>query len=115
MEKTPLNRAAPVTQQRYTPDEVAILASIAPSPVRSRDLAAMFPDRSIGALKKRLADERRRMGIAPRYCRGRIMTESRTMLDPDDPGIDDAWEWEECIRMARGSDALLAAMQRLAA
>lgn len=125
MKVTPPNRASGRVAQAkivfgrvhvpWTPRETETLRRLAPEIVTAAMIAEHFPDRTLKAVKSRLADVRAEMGVARKSqvydplvkCQAKL-----PILHPEDPGADDGDYRRFCARTRRSSDLLL---ERLAA
>jgi hypothetical protein len=94
----------------YTPEELALIEEIAPNPVAKAQLAELFPQRRASAVKKKLTEIRRRMGLAQDKFSADREPEIRA-LEPDDPGEADNWFPRHCANMMRGNTRFLEALR----
>lgn len=87
------------------------LTKMARRPGRKADLLLNFPGRTIGAIRVKLAQERKRLGISVPVSRLKSSLET-TILDRNDPGIPSI-SWQERTRPSaeRANAAYLAALQ----
>lgn len=108
-------QAAPVTQANrpYTAAEQALIDQLAHRSVRKTEIAALFPDRTVAAVKQRINAARHRLGlIEPQAPHSRKSDDGGvTMLHPDDPGVNDDWWARNRLAHRLGSAALLAALR----
>lgn len=107
---------SPCRQPLWTADELALLDRLAPGKPRKEALVELFPGRSLPAIRLRLHQARRKLGISlapPEPVKGREY--ETTMLDRDDPGVADNWPKRWSAAAASSNSQFLAALQRLAA
>lgn len=97
-------------------DEMRKIRELAHQTNHEGALLAVFPGRSIKAIRRKLSIERRRLGIQKLQRSGEARErEHFAMLAPDDPGCRDE-EWGKWQRRARrGSEQYLAALMGLVA
>lgn len=109
------NRATSAVTQAargYSPDEQAAINQLALGIAHKAEIAALFPGRTVAAVKQQIVAARHRLGlIEPRAQERRSDAYGCTMLDPDDPGIEDSDFPAYCADQRQGSTALLAAMR----
>ena len=103
---------------QWSKDEIERLKELAPKSPRERELRALFPGRTLGAIKVKLSHTRRELGLPKRGNTSNLrpMTDSApTMLDPNDEGIF-APTWQQRMRpgFERANAAFLAALQQAA-
>ena len=115
MQENHPNTGARSGTQHWSPEERALLARLAPRKPRRAELAALFPGRTLAAVKKQLSEERKRQGIghAPQIA---AFQRRRTvpMLHPNDPGMEDGWQAGWSRKAADSNAAFLNAFHRAA-
>lgn len=112
MEKK-LDTRRPAVTQPYSRAELEKLEMLLEQTATAKMIAAMFPGRSVGAVKKKLCARRRVAGIAPRGAVAQIHEIEPAMLAPDDPGFEDGWARSNARMMEGGNRAMVAALARL--
>lgn len=113
MQKNPADRCSRAGTQGapYTASELALIEELAPGAVTRAQLQALFPQRSPGAVKKKIVEARHRLGLVSEKAPPRCAQTTTNALDPDDPGEDDGWfAWHQ-HRMASGNAAFLDALK----
>lgn len=115
MENTPNSCDRSVTQARpYTPEERGYIVALAEGSATADTLRELFPGRTLGALRKTLSEQRRKMGIPPRRVGANLPTAiSPAMLDPSERGYKGEYEERRERDWTRGSQKLLLAIQEL--
>jgi hypothetical protein len=99
----------PVSQ--WSESELERLREIAADRVTKTQIRKMFPMRSVGAVKVKLADERKRLGIARERGSALMRDDSEfTMLAPDEPGILCDYPLRRAAAAAGSNQAYLAAL-----
>lgn len=98
----------------WSAEEKAKLKELAPRSPRKAELLELFPDRTLGSIKVKLAHTRRELDLPKRGNTGNLNHAERctTMLDPDDEGIA-APSWQDMMRprFAQQNARFLAALQ----
>lgn len=95
--------------ERYTPDEIALFEQLAQGTVKAAELAVLFPNRTVGAVKKQIVEARHRLKLIEPAA-SEAHAREPAMLDPDDPGLSDPWERLHRRDMTRGSIRFLEAL-----
>lgn len=104
------------THTQWSPDELSKIAELAVRRPRRKELAELFPGRTIGAIRLKLSQKRKELGISQKSDIADYGPEIEpTMLDPDDPGLPDFYSPKFAARAVQANNAYLAALQRLAA
>jgi hypothetical protein len=91
-----------------------LLEEIAEDRTTGPELLELFPGRTIAAIRKRLFDMRRSLGLTGSRSSSSTSESAPRMLDPEDPGLVDHWlpQWTE--RAAASNQQFLAALQAAA-
>lgn len=88
-----------------------LLHMLAPQRITRAELAEYFPGRTLPAIKKKLAEVRRGLGVS------RVMSAEPSRqhagLDPDDPGVEDDWMRRHVADMECSNAAFVAALNTL--
>jgi hypothetical protein len=107
-------RRSPVSQA-WTRAELDLLRTLVNARTSKERMAELFPNRTVAAVKVRLAGIRREMGVPKSDPRNSLNHRHHhiTMLRPDDPGIGGTYErdWARAAEKANRAflDALRAA------
>lgn len=94
----------------YTRAELTLIEQLAPHSTTRGQLETLFPQRSPGAVKKKIVEARHRLGLIEAGKPSPYREPTHSSLAPDDPGEDDMWEFRNRNQMKRGNDAFLQAL-----
>lgn len=98
--------------ERYTAAERSLIEQMALRRVTAAEVRALFPERSVAAIKKQVVDARHRLGLIEQQ--EREDAREPTMLHPDDPGFDDGWEARQRRQAPALNQRFLAALMAAA-
>jgi hypothetical protein len=104
-------RRSPVSQA-WTRAELDLLRGLVHTRNSKERMAELFPNRTVAAVKVRLAGIRREMGVPKSDPRNNLNHRHHhiTMLRPDDPGFGGTYERDWARSAERSNAAFLAAL-----
>jgi len=94
----------------YTAAEKMLIEELALHRVTKEQIRALFPLRTVNAVKKRIVEARHRMGLIEPQQGGEGSPDPAT-LPPDDPGFDDGWYESHCAAQAKANLPFLEALR----
>jgi hypothetical protein len=108
-----------VTQPKraYTPGELALIDQLAQRTVRKKEIVALFPDRTVAAVKQQINAARHRLGLIQPKAAPMRRSDSAgyTMLEPDAEAVYDDWHIANRRAQTAANGPFLAALAAMQA